>query len=780
MAERIRIRGLVQGVGFRPTVWRVAQANGLRGTVCNDGLGVLIEAAGDIEAFLQDLTKQLPPLARIDAIEREVLNQTLNTDNFEIINSQASVTHTHIVPDAASCADCLAEINDPHNRRYRYAFTNCTHCGPRLSIVQGIPYDRANTTMRIFTLCAACRAEYESPADRRFHAQPNACADCGCELWLEQQGEIVARDFAAIQAAAQALKAGKIIAIKGIGGIHLAVDASNTEAVALLRERKHRPAKPLALMAKTIEQIQSYCHVNAQEMHALQSSAAPIVVLEKRAICTLPEALAPQQHLLGLMLPYTPLHHLLMAELEHPIVLTSGNRSGNPQCVDNAQSRADLAEIADLQLLHNREIANRVDDSVLRWMAGDMRMLRRARGYAPAPLKLPLEFNAAPELLALGAELKNTFALLREGEAILSQHMGDLDNYATYQDFQHQLALYQQLYQTQPQSVVIDAHPNYKASHWGREWAEQHHLKLIEVQHHHAHLAACLAENQYPLSGEKVLGIILDGTGFGTDGTLWGGEFLLGNYLAFERLTHFSTVPLLGGTQAILQPWRMAYAHLKALGWDKVCEQYGDLEIIHYLQNKPLATLDRMQAQGVNSPITSSCGRLFDAVAAVLGLCREQVTYEGQAAIELEALAAVSFKESHLNPTLITEGSKIINTLPLTRGGWEGLSILWFALLDDLNKGLDKAYIAARFHLNLVDLLAQTVSDLAQAHRFQTVVLSGGVFQNRFLLEQLQTRLQPQFHVLTHRLVPMNDGGIALGQAAIGAARIIQEQTTCV
>ncbi|WP_020394872.1 carbamoyltransferase HypF [Thiolinea disciformis] len=780
MAERIRIKGLVQGVGFRPTVWRVAQACGLRGTVCNDGWGVLIEAEGDMEAFLQALTKQLPPLAHIDAIEREALSHTLNANSFEIIHSQQSAAHTHIVPDAATCLDCLAEINDPHNRRYRYAFTNCTHCGPRLSIVTGIPYDRAQTTMQVFSLCDACHAEYDNPQDRRFHAQPNACADCGCELWLEQQGEIVARNFTALQAAAQALQQGKIIAIKGIGGIHLAVDASNAEAVALLRERKHRPAKPLALMAKTIEQIQQYCFVSEQELQALQSSAAPIVVLEKRIDGNLPENLAPQQHHLGFMLPYTPLHHLLMAELEHPIVLTSGNRSGNPQCIHNAQSRSDLAEIADLQLLHNREIANRVDDSVVRWMAEEVRVLRRARGYAPAPLKLSHEFTAAPELLALGTELKNSFALLREGEVILSQHIGDLDNYATYRDFQHQLALYQHLYQTQPQAVVIDAHPHYKASHWGREWAEQHALQRFEVQHHHAHLAACLAENQYPLSGKKVLGIILDGTGYGTDGTLWGGEFLLGNYLTFERLTHFATVPLLGGTQAILQPWRIAYAHLKALGWEDVCQQYGDLEIIHYLQHKPLATLDRMQAQGVNSPSTSSCGRLFDAVAAVLGLCREQVTYEGQAAIALEALAGISFKEPL--PTSSSQGKNTkLLTSSLNKGSvGVGLSMLWFALLDDLKNGLDKAHIAARFHLNLVDLLVQTVTDLAQTHNFQTVALSGGVFQNRFLLEQLQTRLQALFHVLTHRLVPMNDGGIALGQAAIGAARIIQEQTACV
>lgn len=764
MAERIRIQGLVQGVGFRPTVWRVANQLGLRGTVCNDGAGVLMEATGEIEAFLQTLPSVLPPLARIDAIQREHLPDPLVVHDFQIIESQASAAHTHIVPDAATCPACLADIQDLHNRRYRYAFTNCTHCGTRFSIVQGIPYDRANTTMRVFELCTVCRAEYNNPLDRRFHAQPNACADCGCELWLEGQGEIKASNFAAIQACAAALKQGKIVAIKGIGGIHLAVDASNAQAIELLRQRKHRPAKPLALMAKDLAQIQHYGFVNEAEATALQSSAAPIMVLAKRADCSLPDNLAPQQNQLGFMLPYTPLHHLLMAELDAPIVLTSGNRSGNPQCVSNEQSRRDLAEIADLQLLHNRDIANRVDDSVLRFMAGEMRLLRRARGFAPAPIRLHESFKAVPELLALGAELKNTFALLRDGEVIVSQHIGDLDNYATYQDFQQQLNLYQNLYQTQIKALAIDAHPHYKASQFGREWAERESLRLFEVQHHHAHLAACLAENDYPLDGQPVLGIILDGTGFGTDGTLWGGEFLFGGYHQFERVAHFKPVPLLGGTQAILQPWRMAYAHLQALGWEQIQQKYADLEMIKLLQNKPLAVLDRMYAQGVNSPLTSSCGRLFDAVAAVLGICTEQVTYEGQAAIELEALA---------------DSEKIRQTTSVHKemaGKELDLSALWYSLLNDLAQGVNKSVIAQRFHLQLADLLAQTVYDLAQQYSFKTIALSGGVFQNRLLLEQLQSRLENSFQVLTHRQVPSNDGGIALGQAAIGAARFMREQ----
>lgn len=764
-SERIRIRGIVQGVGFRPTVWRLAHELAVKGSILNDGEGVLIEAqatAANLEQFLERIQSEAPPLAQIASLERESIELPVQSE-FQIIASKLSIAHTHIAPDAATCAACVSEVFDPDSRRYQYPFTNCTHCGPRLSIVTGIPYDRAQTTMQAFALCAACSAEYYDPADRRFHAQPNACAVCGPQVWLETATEKI-QGYAAIQACAERLKQGQIVVIKGLGGMHLAVDASNVKALVQLRERKQRPAKPLALMAKHLAQIEQFCFVNAQEQAALQSTAAPIVLLERKPDCVLSQLLAPNQNLLGFMLPYTPLHHLLMQLLEQPIVLTSGNVSGEPQCISNESSLAQLSMIADAQLLHNREIANRVDDSVLRFMAGEMRVLRRARGFAPSPLALPQGFEQAPKVLALGGELKNSFCLLEQGQAILSQHNGDLANYQTLQDFQRHLALYQTLYQYRADIVAIDKHPNYQVSQWGRAWAVEHDLFVMDIQHHHAHVAACLAENGYPLTLDNVLGIVLDGTGYSSDHTLWGGEFLRANYIGFERLAYLKPVPLLGGQQAILQPWRVAFAHLEANGsWTQLSRDYAELEVIQYLQTKPLTTLSTMRARGLNCPLTSSMGRLFDAVAAVLGICRENVTYEGQAAIELEAcvdarlLAEVEgypfvFQDEQLDP-----------------------SLMWQALLNDLAAGQSTSFIATRFHQGLAQSLIKIATQLAQQQQLSTVVLSGGVFQNRILLEVVSRGLETQFTVLMHQQIPANDGGLGLGQAAIAATQLTGE-----
>lgn len=762
-AERIRIRGIVQGVGFRPTVWRIAHELGVTGVVLNDGEGVLIEAqssAESLEQLLNRIQREVPPLAQIASIEREAI-ELQNYSDFQIIASHHSNAHTHIAADAATCTECVYEIFDSASRRYHYPFTNCTHCGPRLSIITGIPYDRAQTTMQDFALCEACAAEYHNPAYRRFHAQPNACAVCGPQVWLETTTEKI-KGYAAIQACAEQIEQGQIVVIKGIGGMHLAVDVSNREALIRLRERKHRPAKPLALMAKNLAQIEHFCLVNAAEKAALTSVSAPIVLLECKPDCVLSEVIAPNQNFIGFMLPYTPLHHLLMELLEQPIVLTSGNVSGEPQCISNEQSLAQLSEIADAQLLHNRAIANRVDDSVMRFMAGDMRVLRRARGFAPKPIDLPKGFEHVLKVLAFGGELKNTFCLLKQGQAILSQHNGDLANYQTLQDVQQHLGLYQTLYQYQPEAVAVDMHPNYHISQWGRGWALERALPVIEVQHHHAHVAACLAENAYPLNAGDVLAIVLDGTGYGSDHTLWGGEFLRANYSGFERLAYLKPVHLLGGHQAILQPWRLAFAHLDATGnWRQIERDYAELEAICYLQSKPLAILKAMAERDINSPLTSSIGRLFDAVAALLDICREQVTYEGQAAIELEACVdATLYPQVQGYPFAFNDDQ--FDPSPM-----------WQALLADLAAGQSRAVIATRFHKGLAQSLVEIASRLAKQHQLTTVVLSGGVFQNRFLLEAVYAGLQDQLTVLRHRQVPANDGGLTLGQAVIAAAQLL-------
>lgn len=760
-AARIRIRGIVQGVGFRPTVWRIANELGITGSVQNDGAGVLIEAQSSpakLAQFIERIHAEQPPLAQINSVELETI--ALNSaPDFQILDSSYSPAHTHIAPDAATCAECITELFDPNSRRYHYPFTNCTHCGPRLSIVTGIPYDRAQTTMQAFALCADCAAEYHAPSDRRFHAQPNACVVCGPQVWLETATEKI-EGYAAIQACAERIKQGQIVVIKGIGGMHLAVDASNESALKMLRERKQRPAKPLALMAKNIEQIEQFCLINEAEKAALQSAAAPIVLLERRPDCPLSPIIAPNQNLIGFMLPYTPLHHLLMQLLEQPIVLTSGNVSGEPQCISNDQSLEQLSQIAEAQLLHNRAIANRVDDSVLRFMAGEMRVLRRARGFTPAPLKLPQGFEQAPKILALGAELKNTFCLVEQGQAVLSQHNGDLANYSTLQDFQQHLAMYQTLYQYQPDVVVVDRHPNYQVSQWGRSWALERDCFLIEVQHHYAHLAACLAENGYPLKLDNVLGIVLDGTGYGIDHTLWGGEFLRTNYIGYERLAYLKPIHLFGGQQAILQPWRVAFAHLYATeNWAQIACDYADMSVIQYLQTKPLATLTAMAERGLNCPITSSIGRLFDAVAALLGICPEQVIYEGQAAIELEA---------YVDAGLLKE----IEGYPFAFNNQQlDPSPMWQALLNDLAAGKTKALIATRFHKGLAQSLVKTATALAHQYDLKTIALSGGVFQNRILLEAVSDGLAQEFTVLMHQSVPANDGGLALGQAVIAAAQ---------
>ena len=772
IAEHIRINGTVQGVGFRPTVWRLAREHDLRGSVWNDAEGVGIDAWGStrqLEDFINALQRECPPLARIESIRRSPRAVGRVPQAFEIMPSLAGGTQTDVVADAAVCGACLQEVDDPADRRYRYPFTNCTHCGPRLSIIRTIPYDRANTSMSRFPMCAACRAEYQNPADRRFHAQPNACPICGPQVWLESSnGERIATEMSedAAAAAQKLIAAGEIVAVKGIGGFHLACDACNEEAVQRLRQRKRRYQKAFALMARDLAVIERFAAVGRQERSALQAASAPIVVLEAggEAVAA---GVAPGQTTLGFMLPYTPLHHLLLQGLDRPIVLTSGNRSDEPQCIDNADARSRLARIADFFLLHNRDIVNRLDDSVLRVAAGDARLLRRARGYAPAPLALPAGFESSTELLAMGGELKNCFCLVKGGRAVLSQHMGDLENAATFADYRRNLGLYRTLFDLRPEAIAVDLHPDYLATQLGRETAQAEGIELIEVQHHHAHIAACMAEHGLPLNAAPVLGVAMDGLGYGGDGGLWGGEFLLADYRDYRRLAHFAPVAMPGGVQAMREPWRNTYAHLnQAFGWDWVRENYPDLPIVGLIERKPLSNLSRMIERGINSPPASSCGRLFDAVAATLGICAESQHFEGQAAMQLELLAAPVFQ--------VQSDNAYPFDLPQTQADDEVLRFgsMWQALLEDLAEGTDRSVIAARFHQTICALIEQTAIDLCRKHALAKVVLSGGVFQNRLLLEGVTGRLNASgLRVLSPGAVPANDGGLSLGQAVIAVAK---------
>jgi hydrogenase maturation protein HypF len=783
VAERIRVRGLVQGVGFRPTVWRLARDLGLAGDVRNDGEGVLIRArAGQVEldAFCRRLVAECPVLARIDALEREPLREPLVGEAFQILASGAGRIETGVVADAAICADCAAELADPGNRRYRYPFANCTHCGPRLSIVRAIPYDRANTSMAAFPLCPDCRREYQDPADRRFHAQPIACPVCGPRVWLEdREGRLIdpadlgAED--AVAAASLLLAQGRILAIKGIGGFHLACDAGNAVAVAALRQRKGRYRKPFALMARDLEVIRRYAHLNKAEEPLLASPAAPVVLLEAvmfpEAVEGMPAIapeIAPGQTTLGFMLPYSPLHRLLLQDWDRPLVMTSGNRSEEPQCLDNAEARQRLAGLADALLLHDRDILNRVDDAVLRVMDGAPRPLRRARGLAPAPIPLPVGFEDAPAILALGGELKNTLCLLRPGQAILSQHLGDLEDARTAAEFERTLALYQQLFQHEPVAIALDPHPDYRSTLVGRALAADRGIEVIAVQHHFAHIASVLADAAWPLAGDQVLGLAFDGLGWGEDGTLWGGEFLVADYRGWERLGHLCPVPMPGGVRAIREPWRNLYAQIATcLGWETFAATYPELELTRYLAAKPLPILDTMMARGLNSPLTSSCGRLFDAVAAALGLCRDGIAYEGQAAIELETLARMAGAGE--------EGGAYPMGLAIARDQWQlDPAPMWAALLKDLASGREPGVMAARFHLGLAQGTADLATRIATARGLDSIALSGGVFQNKTLFEAIAWRLRQQgLRVLTHRQVPANDGGLSLGQAVVAAARLM-------
>jgi hydrogenase maturation protein HypF len=732
----VRVEGTVQGVGFRPFVHGLATGLGLAGLVGNDSRGVFIEVEGDLHAVERFLTglREPPPLALIERISTRPLSPD-GLSGFAIVGSDTSGRRSVLVSaDSATCADCLRELRDPADRRYGYPFVNCTNCGPRFTIVTDVPYDRPNTTMAGFAMCAECAAEYRDPADRRFHAQPVCCPACGPHVTLRDAGGR-ALPGEPIEAARALLRQGGILALKGLGGYHLAATAGDESAVAALRSRKHREDKPFAVMAADVRSARRLGEVGPAEEALLRSVRRPIVLLRRLAGVPLAGSVAPGNRSIGVMLPYTPLHHLLAGE---PLVLTSGNVSDEPIAYRDEDAFAALREIADAFLTHDRPIHVRTDDSVTRVFRGRELPVRRSRGYVPGPVPLPA---GGPPLLACGAELKNTFCLAKDGRAFVSHHIGDLENYETLRAYREGIEHFGRLFDITPSLIAHDLHPEYLST----KYALEQDLPLVGVQHHHAHIASCMADNEWT---EPVIGVAFDGTGYGTDGTLWGGEFLVGDLTGFERAGHLLPVPLPGGTMAIREPWRMAAAHGVPADLDVARRNAASWD-----------TVVAMGRRGVGSPLTSSVGRLFDAVAAVLGV-RDRVNYEGQAAIELEQRA--DSRERGTYPILLGDGS------PFTIRGAD----LVAAVVADLRAGAGVPAIAARFHNAVAGLVVAGAVRLRETTGLTTVALSGGVFQNLLLLERAVGGLEAAgFAVLVHHRVPPNDGGISLGQAAVAAAR---------
>lgn len=757
----VKVRGIVQGVGFRPFIYQLARQNGLNGWVRNQSDGVEIEISGPsgpVGDFVGAISDKAPPLARIVSVETSELPFEALED-FRIVTSRALDTRSTLIsPDVCTCEDCLRELLDPANRRYRYPFTNCTNCGPRYTIIKDIPYDRDKTTMAHFKMCPACHGEYEDPMDRRFHAQPNACWECGPQVWLEDaEGRKVADRDAAVLRAIELLHQGAVLAIKGLGGFHLAVCATDQTAVSRLRGRKIREEKPFAVMFPDIDEIRLHCVVGEAEEKLLLQPARPIVLLEKREDAADPpiaESVAPKNRRLGAFLPYTPLHFLLFEDAPYrALVMTSGNQSDEPIVMENEDARSHLTGIADYFLLHDRGIYMRCDDSVVRVLGEKPRPMRRARGYVPFPVFLK---NPVPSILGTGAELKNTVCLTRGNEAFLSQHIGDLENLETLRSFEHAIDHLKRILEIEPELIVHDMHPDYLSTQWA---LRQKDLPLLAVQHHHAHIASVMAERQ--IEG-PVLGLALDGTGYGTDGTIWGGEILRVDDTGFERLGHFRQVLLPGGNKAIREPWRMGLSYLWALDPEGVEQKYAD--ILSRWPERERRIILQMLAKRLNSPVTSSCGRLFDAVAALCGV-RQSVNYEGQAAIELEQ--AIEPGDGYYEGLIDrSQGPIIIDPFPMIERA-----------VEDARGGIATGKIACRFHNGIIRLLTEAARTAADATGLNRIALSGGVFQNAYLSERLEKELSAMgLEVYGHIEVPANDACIALGQVYIGAKKRVNRE----
>lgn len=751
--RQFRVSGIVQGVGFRPFVYNLANRLGLVGFVLNDSNGVLVEVEGPaaaVEEFGATLASHPPPLAMIDSIREQDLPPTAADSAFTIHHSEHAGAATALIsPDFATCDDCLQEVDDPENRRYRYAFTNCTNCGPRFTISKSIPYDRPNTTMASFEMCAECRREYEDPADRRFHAQPIACPACGPQLTLlDRSLEPIAGD--PVSEAARLLRSGSILAVKGLGGYHLTCLATDEDAVAKLRSRKAREEKPFAVMATGLSEVALLAECGPREKALLLSRRRPIVLLERLPGAAVAEGVAPNNRFLGLMLPYTPLHSLLLKEVGGPIVCTSGNLSDEPIAYRDDEALEGLDRIADAFVTHNREIHMRCDDSVVRVVAGldgpREQPMRRARGYAPEPIPISPAFREP--ILAAGPELKHTFCIGSGGRAIISHHLGDLENWETMSSFLEGVEHYQRVFEVRPKIVAHDLHPEYLVTKWAQDLDG---VQLVGVQHHHAHIASCLADNHR--SG-RVVGLALDGTGFGEDGNLWGCEVLVADLAGYERSSHLAYVPLPGGGAAIREPWRMAAVYLNA-AFGEDAENLG-IEFVRRTASR-WGPILKMASTGLNSPLTSSAGRLFDAASALVGLA-DTVSYEGQAAIELEQLADPHVTRSY--PCSL-------------EGGLISGAELMAALAGDLAGGRPLPDAAAAFHNGLAAALVTVAERAASANGLGTVALSGGTFQNQLLVGRVALGLHKAgLEVLTHHRVPPNDGGISLGQAVVANARL--------
>ncbi|TLU85745.1 MAG: carbamoyltransferase HypF [Chlorobium sp.] len=741
--QRFRVNGIVQGVGFRPFVYRIAVAGGLKGFIRNTASGVLIEVQGEsasIDGFSRQLRTEGPPLSKIETVDETTVS-CIHEEAFTIgASGEGDEVETLIPPDIALCSDCRRELLDPSNRRFRYPFINCTNCGPRYTIVGRLPYDRPFTSMHGFTMCPECEREYHDPLDRRFHAQPNACPVCGPEaILLDASGEKLDVPDAVAGAAAM-LREGKIVALKGVGGFHLAVDASNDEAVRLLRERKGREAKPFAVMVRDIGIVSRYCNCYPAEAAALASPEAPIVLLRNRGTEGLAPSVAPGNDRLGVMLPYSPLHLLLSVDAPEVLVMTSANFSEEPIVTDNLEALSRLGGVADCFLVHNRPIWLKCDDSVTIELSGKLRQLRRSRGYVPAPVFL---HEGGPVVLATGGELKNTLTLLKGTHALLSQHIGDMKNYEAWKHFEQAAEHLQHLFQALPELIVHDLHPGYMTT----EWALKQSVPVLGVQHHHAHLASCLAENR--VDG-PVIGLMLDGTGYGTDGTIWGGEVLVGDIAGAERFAAFEPMPMPGGDIAVMQPWRLALGYL--------FRSFSVMPELPFMQGKPAGAVLELLGKGISVHETSSCGRLFDAVAALSGL-RDEISYEGQAAIELMHAAKGETGTGTFTHELREEG-----------GRWTMLvSPIIRDVVRAVRQGSSLCEISRMFHRTLVSLFIDIAGRASEASGIRTVALSGGVFQNALLFETLVRDLETAgYRVLAHSLVPSNDGGLSLGQAVIG------------
>ncbi len=779
--RRLLVNGIVQGVGFRPFVYRIAVGFGLKGFIRNTSSGVLIEVQGSselLDSFSFALQRDRPPLARLEAIDERTID-CVPEEGFVIGDSSAGdEVETLIPPDIALCSDCRRELLDPANRRFRYPFINCTNCGPRYTIVGRLPYDRPSTSMHSFMMCPECEHEYHNPLDRRFHAQPNACSVCGPALVLHDaagavymppqvfSGLVQKMDVDAAAEAVELLKQGAIVALKGLGGFHLAVDARNDAAVQRLRVRKGREAKPFAVMMRDMTVVQSFCEVTEGERDALASPEAPIVLLKKKSTSILAASVAPGYDRLGVMLPYTPLHILLFEGALHALVMTSANFSEEPIVHGNDEALSRLAGIADAFLLHNRPIYLKCDDSVTVFLAGELRQIRRSRGYVPAPISLR---EPGATVLGTGGELKNTVTLLKGAQALMSQHIGDMKNFESYRHFQHVVAHLQHLFQATPELVVHDLHPGYMTT----QWAQQQHIPTLGVQHHHAHLVACLAENR--VEGPAI-GLILDGTGYGTDGTIWGGEVLIGDASGFRRFASLESMPLQGGDAAVMQPWRLALGYLH-----RSC---ADLPDLLFMKGRNVMQIIELLEKNVNIVETSSCGRLFDAVAALCNL-RGEITYEGEAAIALMHAAGGVAGNKGFPYALHFEGDDSAlwtftrdisedidnnNARNKVNGRWIiRVSPMIQEIVSVLQQGMPVKEISQRFHRTLINCFCDSIEKASEVTGITTVALSGGVFQNELLFETMHQELQRSgYQVLTHRHVPSNDGGISLGQAVIG------------